>query len=325
MLRALLLLGVARALAPAPYETLRAARVVDPRTGATTSVLEPNHGTTLVAVVPQLGEFDSCEFCEFLAAAHGDLAAAGVDLRVVGVGDAGAGARFAAFMGLPDGVLRCDATAALHAALDTRRGPGWSVPDWVSDGALRVALSTLPGGPPDDAAHLRAAGDAWLNYLLMCAGVGAPGTLPEILRGYFGDESAPERLAPDAVVEAAGFITIGPGVGPVKLGPFAYENSWKDEAGYQRPVELATVRLRHMVEVLGNWDAYVSDSRFVDVRGATFLFDEDGATLYEYEHRGVLTYSATMARPLSFLAPYIGAKALNPLGLGDNGVAKAPH
>ena len=39
----------------------------------------------------------------------------------------------------------------------------------------------------------------------------------------------------------------------------------------------------------------------------------------------MLTYSATMARPLSFLAPYIGAKALNPLGLGDNGLAKAPH
>ncbi|KAH8047437.1 AhpC/TSA antioxidant enzyme [Aureococcus anophagefferens] len=184
MLRAVSLLGVAHALAPAPYETLRAARVVDPVSGATTSVLEPGHGPTLVAVVPQLGEFDSCEFCEFLAAAHGDLAAAG------------------------------------------RRA--------------------------------------------------------------------------DAAVEAAGFITIGPGVGPVKLGPFAYENSWKDEAGYQRPVELATVRLRHMVEVLGNWDAY-------------------------YEHRGVLTYSATMARPLSFLAPYIGAKALNPLGLGDNGLAKAPH
>ncbi|KAH8095459.1 AhpC/TSA antioxidant enzyme [Aureococcus anophagefferens] len=259
MLRALSLLGVAHALAPAPYETLRAARVVDPVSGATTSVLEPGHGPTLVAVVPQLGEFDSCEFCEFLAAAHGDLAAAG-------------------------------------------------------------SLSALR--PPDDAAHLRAAGDAWLNYLLMCAGVGAPGTLPEILRGYFGDASAPERLAPDAVVEAAGFITIGPGVGPVKLGPFAYENSWKDEAGYQRPVELATVgsatwsRSRQL--------GRVSDSRFVDRRGATFLFDTDGATLYEYEHRGVLTYSATMARPLSFFAPYIGA-ALNPLGLGDNGLAKAPH
>ena len=70
MLRALLLLGVAHALAPAPYETLRAARVVDPVSGATTSVLEPGHGPTLVAVVPQLGEFDSCEFCEFLAAAR---------------------------------------------------------------------------------------------------------------------------------------------------------------------------------------------------------------------------------------------------------------
>ena len=36
----------------------------------------------------------------------------------------------------------------------------------------------------------------------MCAGIGAPGTLAEILRGYLGDRSAPERLAPDAVVRA---------------------------------------------------------------------------------------------------------------------------
>jgi len=30
-----------------------------------------------------------------------------------------------------------------------------------------------------------------------------------------------------------------------------------------------------------------------------------------------------MSRPLTFLAPYIGAKALNPLGLGDASVASA--
>jgi len=129
-----------------------------------------------------------------------------------------AGERFAAFNGLPDGVLRCDPDASLHRALGLHRGPGWRLPDWVSDEALTFILSTLPGGAPADTSQLRDVGDAWLNYLAMCAGIGAPGTLPEILRGYFGDRSAPERLAPDAIVKAAGFIEIGPGVGPVKRG-----------------------------------------------------------------------------------------------------------
>ena len=117
----------------------------------------------------------------------------------------------------------------------------------------------------------------------------------------------------DGVGTAVG-SAVGPGVGPVKLGPLAYTNGWADEAGYQRPVELATVRLRHMVEVLTNWDTYVADATHIARRGATYLFDEDGSLLYEYRHRGVLTYSATMARPLTFLAPHVGANALNPLG-----------
>lgn len=100
-----------------------------------------------------------------------------------------------------------------------------------------------------------------------------------------------------------------------------YTNGWASERGYQRPVELATVRLRNMVEVLSEWPTYVSDPTHIARRGATYLFDADGALLYEYASRGVLTYSNTMSRPLTFLAPYLGAKALNPLALGDMSLA----
>lgn len=75
-----------------------------------------------------------------------------------------------------------------------------------------------------------------------------------------------------------------------------------------------------MVEVLTKWDKYVSNTLAIPLRGATYLFDEDGNELYAYKSRGVLTYSETMPRPLTFLAPYIGESvALNPLGLKDNG------
>lgn len=276
---------------------------------------------SLVVLLPQLGEFDSFEFVEQLNGLSDDLDKAKLNLRIVGIGSESTAKRFCDVSGLDPALLSFDPDGSLHRELGLHAGPGWS-PDFFSDGLRSALLSTLPGGCPSDPALVRPVFDAWLNYLAMCAGIAAPGTLPEILRGYFGDKSAPERLAPDAVV-SAGPIEIGPGVGPVKLGPIKYSNSWAGEEGYQRPVELATVRLRHMVEVLSHWDAYVSNPTAIAQRGATYIFDEDGNTLYEYRHRGVLTYSATMSRPCTFLAPFVGAKALNPLGLGDASVASA--
>ena len=70
--------------------------------------------------------------------------------------------------------------------------------------------------------------------------------------------------------------------------------------------------------LLSNFPEYVPDQSFLDWCGATFLLESDGRMLYEYRSPGVLTYSETMDRPLSFLSPYIGdEKARNPLGLGD--------
>ena len=153
----------------------------------------------------------------------------------------------------------------------------------------------------------------------MCAGIGARGTLAEIVRGYLGDANAPERFRDDDVVRA-GFVTIGPGVGPVSIGPVSYVQWFADERGYQRPVELATVRLKNMVEVLTRWNEYVTDPTAMALRGATYLFDENGMVLYSYTSRGVLTYSETTSRPLSFLSPYVGEDvAHNPLGLRDDG------
>lgn len=309
------------ALSPT-FSSIKSASVLNLRDGGFNSPLADVTGKALVVVLPQLGEFDSAEFCEQLSAIDDDLTAADLTLRVIGIGDIAAGERFCEFTGLSPDRLRLDSQATLHQSLGLHGGPGWSVPDGVSDGVLSTLLSTLPGGAPADDSQVRPVFNAWLNYLAMCAGIAAPGTLPEILRGYLGDRSAPERFAHDAVVKA-GPVVIGPGVGPVKLGPIEYSNSWAAEVGYQRPIELATVRLRNMVEVLTKWDCYVSNPTTIAQRGATFIFDENGEALYEYRHRGVLTYSSTMTRPCSFLAPFIGAKALNPLGLGDASVAKA--
>ncbi|CAJ1946338.1 unnamed protein product [Cylindrotheca closterium] len=316
------------ALVSPTFETIQNAQVLNSKTGEPCSILpggvDGKSSKSLVVLLPQLGEFDSSEFCEQLVAVQDDLTKAGIRLSVVGIGNQQCASAFSQFSGLPMEQLFVDPDASLHQQLKLNKGPDWDLPEGVSDGFLKFALNQLPGGAPtDESNNLRPAARAWLNYLAMCAGIGAPGTLPEILRGYFGDFSAPERFAEDDVV-TAGFVTIGPGVGPVKLGPLKYSQWWQDERGYQRPVELATVRLKNMVEVLTKWDTYVSNSATIDQRGATYLLDnESGEVLYEYKHRGVLTYSETMPRPLTFLAPYIGEDiAKNPLGLLDYSDAK---
>jgi glutaredoxin-related protein len=319
--------GLTSALVSPTYETIKRAQVIDPSTTTSDgrvmcSPISDNHNKkSLVILLPQLGEFDSSEYCEYLVAVQDQLSENNIDLSVIGIGDTSTNCatRFSQFTGLPLEKLKIDPNATLHRKLDLHAGPNWDVPDGVSDEVLIFLLNQLPGGAPTTSTidRLRPTARAWLNYLAMCAGIGAPGTLREILRGYFGDVRAPERFAEQDVVQA-GFVTIGPGVGPVTLGPLSYSQWWQDERGYQRPVELATVRLKNMVEVLTNWDTYVSNPTTLDQRGATFLFSETGELLYEYRHKGVLTYSETMPRPLMFLAPYIGEDvAKNPLGLLD--------
>ena len=61
----------------------------------------------------------------------------------------------------------------------------------------------------------------------MCARTSAKGTLPEILRGCFGNYNAPDLFKDNDIVNA-GFIKIVPGAGPVKMGPFSY-NQWFDD------------------------------------------------------------------------------------------------
>ena len=72
-----------------------------------------------------------------------------------------------------------------------------------------------------------------------------------------------------------------------------------------------------MVEVLTKFDQYVPDQRFLDLRGAPYLFNENNELIYEHEDNGVSSYSKTMVEPLHFLEPFKGKKVLNPLLLED--------
>lgn len=218
----------------------------------------------LVLLFSQLGDFDSLEYAQALVPVLPQLEAAGIAVLAIAIGDGAGRERFCAFTGFPPDRLLVDAEPHLHRDLGLYEG-------------------------------LKQAGGPWPNLLLMCAGLGSPGTLAEVLRGYTGDRSAPQRIADDETIQA------GP-LPPIKGSFFARAGG----RGFQRPFELATVRLRNMAEVLGHWRTYVPRDDFLTQRGGTYLLEADDTVLYSHRDRGILGFSATMARPLSFLEPYLG-------------------
>ncbi|MFN9671876.1 MAG: peroxiredoxin-like family protein [Microcystis sp.] len=220
----------------------------------------------LILVWPQLGDFDSLEYAWWLEKEAALWQNAGITIRAIGIGDRNSGLKFSEYTKFRQDWLFVDPKAELHNLLGLYRG-------------LSVKL---PGFSPGQ--------NAWLNLIFMCAGVGSPGTLAEVLRGYLGDRKAPQLIAEQETMQAR------------PLPPFRGSLfNLAGGQGFQRPFELATLRLRNMSQVLGNWSTYVPDSSYLTQRGGTFLFDNQGNLLYEHRDRGILGFAENMSYPLAFL------------------------
>ncbi|MBD2232442.1 peroxiredoxin-like family protein [Phormidium tenue] len=236
--------------------------------GQTVPLLKGCEGAAqiLMLVWPQLGDFDSLEYAWWLQREADTGCQRGIAVRAVGIGDRASGQKFCDYTGFPAASLFVDQTAALHRELGLYQG-----------------LTLKPPG-------LKPGQAAWLNLMLMCAGIASPGTLREVLRGYTGDRRAPQLIGDEEVVKA------GP-LPPLTGKAFNLVGG----SGFQRPIELATLRLRNMTEVLSHWSTYVPDAAYLTQRGGTFLFDRQGTLLYEHRDRGILGFAETMANPLAFL------------------------
>ncbi|MDX2255716.1 MAG: peroxiredoxin-like family protein [Pseudanabaenaceae cyanobacterium bins.39] len=220
----------------------------------------------LVLVLPQLGDFDSLEYIWWIQRDIKLIHAAGIAVRAVGIGDRRSGERFCQFTGFDPHHLFVEPQPSLHQKLHLYAGITTQYP------------------------VLSSAQSAWINLMLMCAGIASQGTLKEVLRGYTGDRHAPQLIADNETIKAAPLP-------PLKGSFFGLAGG----KGFQRPFELATLRLRNMAEVLGKWSEYVPDASYLTQRGGTFLFDQHNQLIYEHRDRGILGFTETPSTPLKFL------------------------
>jgi AhpC/TSA antioxidant enzyme len=208
-------------------------------------------GLSFVFITTHTADFDSFEQASKLVDFLPTLDAAGVRVSLVVVGTPAAAAKFADFTNFPVARLYADPTAACHAALGYEPGAGRA-------GGEAPYMSGVPGMG---------------KLMAMCAGIGSPGTLQEVFRGYLGDKSAPPVFRTGSNVDLP----------------------WKDAFNlvgrdHQRPFELATLRGMNMAKILSNWEALApADGDLLVQRGGALLF-EDGVVKWSHRDAGILGF-----------------------------------
>ena len=131
----------------------------------------------------------------------------------------------------------------------------------------------------------------WFNLLLMLSGINSLKTIKEVIRGYTGDRNAAQIFSETDQINILDFIKIS-------------GNSFKQAfgEGYLRPFELATFRLKNMIEIIRNWNDYILNDEFLPQRGASFVLNSENEVIYEYFSKDILGYSSNMQDPLFFLS-----------------------
>ena len=217
----------------------------------------PNRGRALACFLTQFGDFDSWELAQTLVDDMERLKGEGVTVVAIGIGSVEAARSFAKRTRFPIENLYADPEAKTHAALGFAPGLGrkGGAFEWIEDKAPFV--------------------NGYAKLLLMCAGIGSPGTLPAVFGGYFGSKDKDQIFVEGSnldvpAIRKAMKLTLG--------------------EGYLRPFELATLRLNNMVEILNNWEELTpKDSNLLIQRGGAIVFD-DGIQAFRHDDQGILGY-----------------------------------
>ena len=198
---------------------------------------------TVVVWLSHFADLTSTELVQRLKKIRPILQSSNVKLVAVGLGNYQAGQEFQRLNKIEDWDIYVDAEATSYNALDFN--PGFS--------------PTLP-------ASLNINISPYAKLIPMLLGIGSPGTVQEVVRGYVGDRSSP----------------------PI------FDSTWTPfdvlGKGYQRPFELATLRLFNMASVLSNWGSLIPEKEELLLQqGGTIVFDGH-ATVFRHADSGILRY-----------------------------------
>ncbi len=222
------------------------------------SSMETGH-KRLVILLGQLGDFDSFEYCQTLVSNLDQFLISNTHLCIIAIGNDESKTSFCQFTGLPEEYLYVVDDNTLHKKL-----------------GVDVGLSVT--------------GNSYVNLFLMCLGIGSPGTLKEVLRGYTGDSNASSIFKKDQRLMV---------INKIQINTSFFENIFG--TGFLRPFELATRRLLNMEEILCNWHKYMPVKSLITQRNATFLLDHKDNLLLSYYSKGLLDYTPNKSKPLDFL------------------------
>jgi hypothetical protein len=192
---------------------------------------------TLLFVLTHAADLAPWELVPRVVAALPKLREAGVQVIFVVLGTPANAAVLAERLAIPPSLLFADPTGATHDALRFSRG---------FDPAGPVKLNP------------------YVRLLAMLAGIGSPGTIARVIRGYVGDREGEEIFG---------------------RGPFDVLGR-----GYQRPMERATQRLFNMGAVLGGWrDLAPPDPELLTRLGGAVALRGRGTAL-RHADAGILDY-----------------------------------
>ena len=192
--------------------------------------------THVLFFLSHFGDLTSWEYAQKVRDRMGELTERGASVTVVGLGSVASGKKFAELLKFPTSNLYADPSGQIYKDLDFAQG---FLPD--SDVSPYVKL------------------------LGMLAGVGSPGTMAEVFRGYVGDRDA------EQIFDSGPFDILG--------------------TGYQRPFELATLRLSNMIGILPNWSELVTQEDLICQQGGTFIFKGEDL-VHAQRDAGILKYAS---------------------------------
>ena len=191
---------------------------------------------TLLFILTHAADLAPFELVPRILKALPRLTAAGVQVVFVVLGTPANAAAFAARLDVPQSLLFADPTGSTHTALGFSKGFDPSAPKL----------------------------NPYVRLAAMLAGIGSPGTILRVIKGYVGDKEGEPIFGP---------------------GPFDILGK-----GYQRPMERATQRLMSMGAVLSGWSELAPPDAELLTRLGGCVALKGRATVLRHTDAGILDY-----------------------------------